>query len=99
MDLYVPKDKNRNNPYIAPVVANDLSNQPKTLIITADFDPLRDEGEAFGEKLIAFKNEVVMHRLKDSLHGFLTFPTKAKCLTETYTIINRFFLFCTWRLF
>ena len=92
MDLYVPNKKDRDNPYVAPIVAEDLSSLPKTLIITAEFDPLRDEGEAFGERLKEFENEVVCYRIESALHGFLTFPKKAECLPKVYDIINEFLI-------
>ena len=34
------------NPYFAPILEENLQNQPDTLVITAEYDPLRDEGEA-----------------------------------------------------
>ncbi|HSL86087.1 MAG TPA: alpha/beta hydrolase, partial [Bacteroidales bacterium] len=51
MDLYVPDKEAREDPYVAPLLADDLRDQPKTLIITSEYDPLRDEGEAYGKKL------------------------------------------------
>ena len=35
----------------APILAKDLSHMPETLILTAEFDPLRDEGEEYGKRL------------------------------------------------
>ena len=46
--MYQSSEEDRNNPYFAPVIAKDLKNQPDTLIITAEYDPLRDEGEDYG---------------------------------------------------
>ncbi|MEI3193988.1 MAG: alpha/beta hydrolase fold domain-containing protein [Lachnospiraceae bacterium] len=37
------------NPYSAPLLARDFSHLPDTLILTAEFDPLRDEGENWKE--------------------------------------------------
>ena len=44
MELYIRSEADRESPYFAPLLAEDLSRQPKTLILTAQYDPLRDEG-------------------------------------------------------
>ena len=51
IDLYARNEEDKKNPYFAPYLAKDLSNQPDTLILTSEFDPLRDEGEAYGKRL------------------------------------------------
>lgn len=51
MELYRSGPEDCENPYFAPLAAEDFSNQPQTLILTAEYDPLRDEGEAYGEAL------------------------------------------------
>ena len=58
MDLYKNSDDDLQNPCFAPLLAPDLSGQPKTLIITAELDPLRDEGEAYAKTLRDAGNEV-----------------------------------------
>ncbi|QHQ62857.1 alpha/beta hydrolase fold domain-containing protein [Anaerocolumna sedimenticola] len=90
MDLYITGEEDRYNPYVAPLLANDLSNQPKTLIITAEYDPLRDEGEAYGMRLIEYGNNVVIKRINDALHGFLSLPRHSVYVIQCYEIINRF---------
>ena len=70
LDYYQSSEEDRQNPYFAPILEPDLSGQPRTLILTAEFDPLRDEGEAYGRKLLEAGNEVEIHRIKDALHGF-----------------------------
>lgn len=90
MDLYQSCDEDRNNPYFAPLIANDLSNQPKTLIITAEFDPLRDEGEAYAKKLSEFGNEVRLHRVIDGVHGFFSLTPRWSKIIECYEWINNF---------
>lgn len=90
MDLYQSKEEDRNSPYFAPILAEDLSNQPKTLIITAEYDPLRDEGEAYGEKLREHGNEVKIHRVEDVLHGFFSLTTRRGKIEECYDWINKF---------
>ncbi len=90
MDLYVRSEEDRYNPYVAPLLAKELSNQPKTLIITAEYDPLRDEGEAYGMRLRKYGNTVVIERIKDALHGFLSLPKNSVYVMNCYEIINRF---------
>lgn len=90
MDLYVPNYEDRESPYVAPILSNDLSNQPETLVITAEYDPLRDEGEAYGKKLESFGNTVHIFRVKDAVHGFLNSPIESSAMKETYSIISKF---------
>jgi len=90
MDLYVPNKEDRFSPYVAPIVSEDLSNQPRTLIITSEFDPLRDEGEAYGMKLRNFGNDVMIYRIKDALHGFISNPLDSDETKKSYEYINTF---------
>lgn len=70
--LYVPKKEDRKNPYVSPLLAKDLKNLPPTLMITAEIDPLRDEGKAYAEKLKEAGNQVVVTMYKGCPHGFIT---------------------------
>ena len=90
LDYYQSSEEDRQNPYFAPILEPDLSGQPRTLILTAEFDPLRDEGEAYGRKLLEAGNEVEIHRIKDALHGFFALGIKYYHVQESYTIINQF---------
>lgn len=90
MALYRSSDEDLQNPYYAPILCSDLSDQPRTLIITAEFDPLRDEGEAYGEKLREFGNDVEIHRIHDALHGFMSLSPGFKPVKRTYRYINDF---------
>lgn len=90
MDLYRRTDEDLKNPYFAPLMAEDLSNMPQTLIITAEFDPLRDEGEAYGKRLIEAGNSVIMHRIPDALHGYFALSTRYIHVKKTYALINQF---------
>jgi len=90
MELYIQNPEDRDSPYFAPILAKDLSNQPETLIITAEFDPLRDEGEAYGFRLKECVNEVKLYRMKDALHGFFSLPWKSEYVIKCYKVINKF---------
>jgi acetyl esterase len=90
MELYMGNSQQWNNPYFAPLLAEDVSNQPNTLLITAEFDPLRDEGEAYGKKLEEAGNLVEHHRIPDALHGFFSLPVSFPQVAECYQYINHF---------
>ena len=90
LDLYVEREEDKLNPYVAPILSNDLKNQPDTLIITAEYDPLRDEGEAYGYKLQEVGNNVEIHRIEDAIHGFFSAPMNSNQKSKTYKLINSF---------
>ena len=73
---YLPADADRLDPRAAPLRAADLSGQPPTLVVTAGFDPLRDEGHAYAERLRAAKVDVVDREYAGQIHAFVSL-TKA----------------------
>lgn len=90
IDLYARDESDKQSPYFAPILQKDLTGQPRTLIITAEFDPLRDEGEAYGKALEEAGNEVEVHRIKDALHGFFALGIKYFHVQESFEIMNHF---------
>lgn len=91
VDLYSGGDpEKRNNPYLAPLLAGDLTRQPRTLVITAEYDPLRDEGEAYAAALAAAGAEVTVHRMPDALHGYFSLPPRFSQVRQTYEWIDEF---------
>lgn len=90
ISLYAGREEDRQSPYFAPYLAEDLSNQPETLILTAEFDPLRDEGEAYGRRLMEAGNKVEIHRIKDALHGYFALGIKHFYVQESLDYINAF---------
>ncbi|MFL0195015.1 alpha/beta hydrolase [Clostridium sp. WILCCON 0269] len=70
--LYVPRKEDRKNPYVSPLLAKNFKKLPDTLIITAEIDPLRDEGEAYGKKLKEAGTQVNVTRYEGVPHGFIT---------------------------
>ena len=69
---YINKPGDDANPYMSPLRASNLNNLPPALVITAEFDPLRDEGTAYAEKLKAAGNQVTYSDYKGAIHGFFS---------------------------
>lgn len=90
LELYRSQPEDLENPYFAPLLAESFENQPRTLIITAQFDPLRDEAEFYGKKLRLAGNDVTVHRLSDGIHGCFTLPASFAYVKEIYRVIREF---------
>ncbi len=61
------------DPLASPLWDQDIAELPKTLVITAECDPLRDEGRAYAAHLIQAGNEVYCHEYSGMIHCFVTF--------------------------
>ena len=59
------------NPLVSPLLSNDLAGLPRTLIQTAEFDVLRDEGEAYAEKLAESGVDVECVRYNGLIHAYI----------------------------
>ncbi len=90
-DAYVPDKNLRNNYYISPLKADIevLRNLPPALIITAENDVLRDEGEAYAKKLQKAGVEVLSVRINGTMHDFMMLNSLAKtCQTDAAFLIT-----------
>ena len=67
---YLNGDEDLKNPYIAPLQSNDLSGLPPAIVITADSDPLRDEGEMYAKRLADAGVSVDAKRFDSTMHEF-----------------------------
>lgn len=67
---YLPDVQHRAHPHAAPLRAKDFSRLPPAYVLTAQYDPLRDEGEALADKLAAAGVPVVKKRYSNMIHAF-----------------------------
>ena len=83
---YLNNEEENLHPYFAPVVVEDLSGLPPATILTAQFDPLRDVGRAYADKLRANGVETSYKNYEDLIHGFTNFlgfvPSARKAVEE-----------------
>ena len=70
LDHYMAADTDSRDPRLPPLYANDPSGLPPALISTAEFDPTRDEGEAYADKLTAANVDVEYLPYAGVFHGF-----------------------------
>jgi acetyl esterase len=70
---YVTSEDEKRHPYASPIFADDLSGLPPALVMTAEFDPLRDEGEAYAARLRESGVPTTAKRWDGHIHGSMTF--------------------------
>jgi acetyl esterase len=71
---YIPSPTERTNPLASPLRAAALDGLPPTFIAIAEFDVLRDEGEAYASRLIGAGVKVAQKRYVGTVHGFFSDP-------------------------
>jgi acetyl esterase len=72
--LYLREPADARHPHASPMFAEDVANLPPAMVITAEFDPLCRQGEAFAVRLKAAGVPVEQRRYAGAIHGFVSMP-------------------------
>lgn len=86
---YQREPKDTLDPNFSPLLAKDHSRLPPTLIIGAEYDPLRDDGVLYADALASADTPVKYLEVKKGLHGFFSYP-KATGTDEAQSAITQF---------
>lgn len=82
LEHYIPACTDRTDPRLSPLCADDLSGLPPAVVLTAGFDPLRDEGDAYANRLAAQGVLTKLLREDGQVHGFISFTAVSKTSAE-----------------
>lgn len=79
----------RDTPRLSPLFTPDVTGAPPALVVTAGFDPLRDEGEAYAKKLAAAEVPVEVQACPSMVHGFALMTLSPAAMSDTVRFCAR----------
>jgi len=91
--FYIGSGADPADPLVSPIKRANLTGLPAALIITAEYDPLRDEGELYGRRLTEGGVDATVSRYAGAGHGFIQhfswIPEYHRAFAETAAFLNR----------
>lgn len=85
-DQYLASDADAEHPYCSPIRAESLAGLPPAFVLTAEYDPLRDEGERYGERLREAGVPTTVHRALGMFHGFFNMDAVLEGASEAQAV-------------
>ncbi len=90
MELYAATPDDRLDPRFAPLRNEFYGGLPRTLLLTMEFDPLRDEGERLGQCMMRDGTSVRAYRLLNGVHGAFRLPVRQPVTARIFRHIRGF---------
>lgn len=87
-DQYKANKEDLYNPLMSPLLAENLSNLPPAFVLTAEYDPLKDDGRLYADRLKEAGNNVIFKEYGGMIHAFISMPKMSKRILKTYDDIK-----------
>ncbi|BBB00758.1 putative esterase/lipase [Actinacidiphila reveromycinica] len=88
--FYLDSGADPADPRVSPIRRPDLGGLPPALIVTAEFDPLRDEGELYGRRLQEAGVEATVRRYRGANHGFVQHFSRIAEFSDVFAVTRAF---------